>query len=166
MERKFSKNICHSFVLAIAAALFIALSSWARSGERQYSENFSRARKLILVIIDYKSIFCPLCLEIFQDFCNTLHACSQEEFALGVLVYQETDNPEDRGRIAKIVEKQLKGLFIGNNIRFPFIYDKFHILEGMDLEGVSIILLDRSRMLLKKYALPLTPEQREEVFSF
>jgi len=85
---------------------------------------------------------------------------------LGVLVYQETDNDEDNERIEKIIEKQLKGLIIGSNICFPFLYDKFHIFEGLDLERVTIILFDRSRKLLKKYTLPLTLEQKEEVFSF
>ncbi len=85
---------------------------------------------------------------------------------MGVLVYQVSDDNEDRPGFERVIEGRLRGLIISSNIRFPFLYDKFHVFEGMDLEGATIILFDRSRKLLKKYALPLTREQIEEVLSF
>jgi len=150
----------------MAGALFLSLNFRTRSDERPPAENFSGAQKFILLIIDDQSLFCPLCLEIIQNFCDLLRTSGQDEHAMGVLVYQVSDNDEDREGFEKIIEKRLRGLIIGSNIRFPFLHDEFHIFKGMDLEGAAVILFDRPKKLIKKYALPLTHEQKEEVFSF
>jgi len=166
MNREFNKKIQLMLVSVIAVGLFISLSFKGISEEQPYSQNNSGAQKLIMIIFDFSSFSCPLCLKIFNDFCDTLHSCGQEELALGVLVPRDSENNEDNEKFKKIAEKQLRGLIIGNNLRFPFILDKFHIFEEMDLDGTTIILFDGTRKLLKKYKLPLTSEQREEVFTF
>ena len=166
MKKESHIKIRPIFLFPIVLTLFLSFSIKVRSEKRQYFSNLSGAQKFILLIVDYQSLFCPLCLEIFQDFCDLLHSSGQEAYASGVLVYKDTDNDGDNERIEKIIEKQLKGLIIGSNIRFPFLYDKFHILERLDVERATIILFDRSRKLLKKYTLPLTLQQKEEVFSF
>jgi len=166
MKDKSHIKIRPIFSLAIVFTLFFSLNIKIRPEEQQNSSNFSGAQKFILLIIDYQSLFCPLCVEIFQNFCALLHSSGQEGYTLGILVFRVSDDDEDRERVEKIIEKQLKGLIIGSNIRFPFLYDKSHIFEGIDLEGVAIILFDRSRKLLKKYTLPLTIKEKEEVFSF
>ena len=166
MKEKYRINIRLIFVLAIVLALSIFLNLKGKSEALRPAESFAGAKKFILLIIDEQSLFCPLCLEIFQNFCDLLHSSGQDAQAMGVLVYQVSDNDEDREGSEKIIEKRLRGLIIGSNIRFPFLYDKFHIFEGLDLEGATVILFDRSRKLLKKYTLPLTHEQKEEVLSF
>jgi len=166
MKEKYHINIGPIFVLAIVLASSVFLNLKARSEELRPAESFVGIKKFILLIVDDQSLFCPLCLEIFQNFCDLLRSSGLDEQAMGVLVYQVSDNDEDRQRYEKIIEKRLRGLIIGSNIRFPFLYDEFHIFEGMDLEGAAVILFDRSRKLLRKYALPLMPEQKEEVLSF
>jgi len=166
MKKEFRVKIRSIFLGVIVLALFFSSYIKGRSEELRPVESFAGSKKFILLIIDDQSLFCPLCLEIFQNFCDLLHSSGLDEHAMGVLVYQVSDNDEDRQRYEKIIEKRLRGLIIGSNIRFPFLYDEFHVFEGMDLEGAAVILFDRSRKLLKKYALPLTPEQKEEVLSF
>lgn len=166
MKEKYHINIPPIFVLAIVLASSIFLNLKVRSEELKSAEVFAGTKKFILLIIDDQSLFCPLCLEIFQNFCDLLRSSGLDEHAMGVLVYQVSDNDADRQGFEKIIEKRLRGLIIGSNIRFPFLYDEFHIFEGMDLKGAAVILFDRSRKLLKKYALPLTHEQKEEVLSF
>jgi len=164
MKKRSRIQIRPIFILAAVLALFISLRIRVRADELRYSSNFGHAQKFILLIIDYQSLFCPVCLENFQNFCDLLRSSGQEESAMGVLIFQVSDKGEDMERIEKIIEKQVRGLVIGSNIRFPFLYDEAHVFEGIDLEGATIILVDRSRALLKKYTLPLTLEQKEEVF--
>ena len=161
-----NKKTYRIFAWAISVGVVVSLGFEGRSEELRPAESFAGSKKLILLIIDDQSLFCPLCLEIFQNFCDLLRSSGQDAHAMGVLVYQVSDNDEEREGSEKIIEKRLRGLIIGSNICFPFLYDKFHIFEGLDLEGATIILFDRSRKLLKKYTLPLTHEQKEEVLSF
>ncbi len=170
MKEKFHVKVPPIFVLAIVLAIVLASSIFwnlkSRYEELRPAESFAGTKKFILLIIDDQSLFCPLCLEIFQNFCDLLRSSGLDEHAMGVLAYQLSDNDEDRQGFEKIIEKRLKGLIIGSHIRFPFFCDEFHVFERMNLGGAAVILFDRSRKLLKKYALPLTPEQKEEVLSF
>jgi hypothetical protein len=166
MKEKYHINIRPIFLLAIVLASSFFLDLKSRSEELRPAESLAGAKKFILLIIDDQSLFCPLCLENFQNFCDLLRSSGLDEQAMGVLVYQVSDNDEDRQGFEKIIEKRLRGLIIHSNIRFPFLYDEFHIFEGMELEGAAVILFDLSRKLLKKYSLPLTHEQKEEVLSF
>ncbi len=154
------------FILVMVLASCISLNTKASLGMLRPVQSLAGTQKFILLLIDHQSLFCPLCQEIFQKFCDLLRSSGLDEHAIGVLVYQVSDDCEDRPGFERNIKRRLSGLIIGSNIRFPFLYDEFHIFEGMELEGAAVILFDRSRKLLKKYALPLTREQKEEVLSF
>lgn len=162
MRKESKKKIQLIFVLTLITGLLVCFR--LTSGKQQCTPNFLGARKLIVVVVDFNSFFCPLCLESVRDFCDDLHSRGQDEFALGVLVYKSLDKKDDE-RFKKIIEKKLRGFVIGNSIKFPFILDHFHVFKGLNLEDAGIILLDRLRKIFKKYAFPLTNEQLEEIFS-
>ncbi|NIM91409.1 MAG: hypothetical protein GTO17_10735 [Candidatus Aminicenantes bacterium] len=165
-EKKYHIKIRPIFILVIVLTSCMSLNIKTSSEELRPEEGFAGTKKFIVLLIDGQSLFCPLCLEIFRKFCDLLRSSGLDEHAMGVLVYQVSDDNEDRPGFERVIEGRLRGLIISSNIRFPFFYDEFHIFEGMELEGATVILFDRSRKLLKKYALPLTREQIEEVLSF
>ena len=166
MEMKLKKGFKQIILWFLIIGFSLSFFSRGFTQELQYSQNFPAAKKLIVIIIDIKSFFCPLCLEYFEDFCYTLHSSGQEEFALGILTYKDSEKRGNKERFTKIVEKQLRGFIIGNNIQFPIILDRSFICEGMNIEGDTVILFDRSRKLFKKYTFPLTSGQMDEIFSF
>jgi len=166
MKKSSSVKTKSIIIFAVAGTLFISLNSETRAEELRRAEILTNSQKFILLILDDQSFFCPLCREIFLNFCEALHASGHDEFTLGLLVPQVSDDDEDKERTEKIIEKQMKGLIVGCNIRIPFLYDRSHIFKGMELDGATVILFDRVRNLLKKYTLPLTPGQKEEFFSF
>jgi len=165
MKRKFSRKIEQIFMWTLVIGLLGSLSFKAASGRQRYSPSLSRVQKLIVIVFDFKSFFCPLCLDSVKDFCDTLHSRDQDEFAIGVLVYESSDK-KDEERSKKVIEKKLRGFIIGNSIQFPVILDHFHVFKDLIFEDTGIILLDRSRKILKKYSFPLTNKQLDEIFSF
>lgn len=149
----------------LVIGLLVSLSFKTASGIQQNYPSLFGVHKLIVIVFDFKSFFCPLCLDSVKDFCDTLHSRGQDEFAVGVLVYESSDK-KDEERSKKIIEQKLRGFIIGNSIQFPVILDHFRVLKDLKFEDAGIILLDRSRKILKKYSFPLTNKQLDEIFSF
>ncbi|MFB0564444.1 MAG: hypothetical protein ACETWK_02045 [Candidatus Aminicenantaceae bacterium] len=150
-------------VAAIGGSIF--LNSYGLSPERIPPHDLCSTRKLIVIIFDFKSLFCPLCLEALVDFCNTLHSYGQDIFTLGVAV-RDSDSNDSNDKSIKIAEKQIKGFVFANKIKFPILLDKYRVFAGLNPDGTTVILFDRARKMLKKYTLPLTSEQVNEIFSF
>lgn len=133
-------------------------------GER-YFQALSGQGRLILVIFDFESLSCPLCLDSFKNFCEALQSKGQQNSALGILTYKNPKGEKAVDGYTKIIEKKLRGFIIGNKIEFPILLDKFHVFEGMNLKEAAFFLFDFSKGMLKKYAFPLTKNQIEEIFN-
>jgi hypothetical protein len=183
---KFMKKTLSDFIRILMGILFISLVLRASTeekncaqnlsgqgslvvggllGEERYLQTLSWQGRLILVIFDFESLSCPLCLDSFKNFCEALQSKGQENSAVGILTYKNPEDEKAHDNYTKIIEKKLRGFIIGNNIEFPILLDKFHIFEGMNLKEAAIFLFDFSKGMLKKYTLPLTKKQLEEIFS-
>jgi len=161
---KTKENIELNFMRNFFYALFILLIFRTSSPEEKYSQNIPGEGKLILIIFDFESLSCPLCLESFKDFCETLHSTGLENSALGLLTYQNAADEQNIEKYTKIVEKKLRGFRIGNRIKFQILLDKFHVFEGLNITKPGIILFDLSKGLIKKYKLPITKGELDEFF--
>ncbi len=181
---KFMKKSLSDFIKIFMSILIISLVLKASTGKKNYTQNLSSQGslaleglleerkylqtlsgqgKFILVVFDFESLSCPLCLDSFKNFCEALQSKGKENSALGVLIYR---NPEDEKAVddhTKIIEKKLRGFIIGNNIEFPIILDKFHIFNGTSAKGTGVILFDASKGILKRYPFPLTKKQIDEI---
>lgn len=165
IEKKLRGKITLIFIIFMEIMIiYLSVSDRSFSQHHQHSVNSVGKRKLILVIIDYKDFFCPLCLEPLMAFCRALHSYGQEELALGVFIYRNQEKEGNPDRLIRIVENQLRGFITGNNIKFPVILDKCHVFEKLNSEETDIILIDHSRKLIKKYKFPLTKKQINEIF--
>jgi hypothetical protein len=183
---KFMKKTLSDFIIIFMGILFISLVLRASAeekncaqnlsaqgnlllggllGEERYLQTISGQGRLILVIFDFESLSCPLRLDSFKNFCEALQSKGQENSAVGILTYKNPEGEKALDNYTKIIEKKLRGFIIGNNIEFPILLDKFHIFEGMNLKEAAIFLFDFSKGILKKYTLPLTKKQLEEIFS-
>jgi hypothetical protein len=182
---KFMKEIHSGFIRIFMGILFISLVLRASAGEKncaqnlsgegslllggllgeeRYLQTLSGQGRLILVIFDFESLSCPLCLDSFKNFCEALQSKGQQNSAIGILTYRNPESEKALDNYTKIIEKKLRGFIIGNNIEFPILLDKFHIFEGMNLKEAAIFLFDFSKGMLKKYTFPLTRKHLNEIF--
>jgi len=151
-------------VLIIGVITTAFSSSLSLSGAtKTTTDNQPPFKKIILVKIDLKDIYCPLCLEPLKTFCEMLSNQEQDISALGILVFRKSEYIENPGIYIKIIEKQLRGFMSGNNIQFPVIIDINHVFDKENFGDWDVILLDASRKLLKKYSFPLSTTQLEEI---
>lgn len=151
--------------VGIFTGIFFTCFILSPAENQEISEKkFSPEGRLILVILDFESLSCSLCLESFKAFCETLESYSAENFALGILIFKALIGEEDTEKFEKIIEKQLRGFMVGNNIQFPILLDKLHVFQALGLNDTGIILFDFSRNLLKKYTFPLSQKQLDEIF--
>lgn len=156
-ERRFGKR---SIVIG-----FLSLINFALSSDQQASKNLFETEKSLLILIDSSSFFCPLCLESFIGFCEILQSKGWVSSTFGVLIYNESDNEKDTKNYVKMLEKQLRGFLSANNIQFPIILDKFQVFDDLNIPGAVVILFDKSRKMVKRYKLPLCPQDRSKRFS-
>lgn len=160
---RLEKKIQFIFPGILLTLIFTVLSFGERPQEESIPQIFLGGGRLILIIIDLESFFCPLCLESFKAFSDALLSNGQEHLALGVLTFQNPSADENIENQTKIVERKLRGFIAGNNIKFPILLDKLHVFDGMRLKDSDIILFDITRSLVKKYKFPLTKKQFDEI---
>lgn len=182
---KFMKKSLSVFIRIFTSILIISLVLKASTNKKNYAQNPSSQGSLVLegsleegkylqilsgqgrfflVVFDFESFSCPLCLDSFKNFCEALQSKGQEDSAVGILTYRNPEGEKAVDDYTKIIEKKLRGFTIGNNIEFPILLDKFHIFNGTSLKGTGVILIDASKGILKRYTLPLTKKQLDEIF--
>ena len=135
------------------------------SGKGRYLQTLSGQGRLVLFVFDFESLSCPFCLDSFKSFFEALQSNGMQNSAVGVLSFRDPGGAETDERYTRIVEKKLRGFILGNAIEFPILLDKFHIFDGMNLKEPAIFLFDISKDVLKKYSLPKTKKQLEEIFN-
>lgn len=133
--------------------------------QERYFQILSEEGRLMLIVFDFESLSCPLCLDSFKNFCEALQSSGMQNSALGVLTFRDPEGAETYERYTRIIEKKLRGFILGNTIEFPILLDKFHIFAGMNLKEPAIFLFDLSKGMVKKYKFPLTKKQLEGIFN-
>ncbi len=109
------------------------------TGNRFYKE------KLILIFIDFSDISCSMCSDSLiklNEFFNLNLSSTSKMFIIGILLY-ECPYGIESVRCEKIVEKQLKGFILTNEIRFPIVSDRSHVFEGLNIKRSMIIYFDQ-----------------------
>jgi hypothetical protein len=183
---KLFKKTLSGFIRIFIIILFISLVLRASAAQENCAQNLSGQERLIfgglleeesrlqtlsgqgkfiLVVFDFESLSCELCLDSFKNFCEELQSKGQQNSAVGILTYRNLEGKKGLSDFTKIIEKKLRGFIIGNNIEFPILLDKFRIFEEMNFKEAVILLFDFSKGMLKKYTFPLTKKQLEEIFS-
>ncbi len=81
----------------------------------------------------------------------------------GVLMFDRQKERKRGDSFIKIVEKKLKGFIQANNIKFPFILDRFHIFEHPGKQGSAVLLFDPTERVVKKFVFPLRENQIREI---
>ncbi|HDZ27242.1 hypothetical protein LCGC14_0793220 [marine sediment metagenome] len=121
--------------------------------------------KKFFLIIDMDFINCSLCLQSFTKFIETINANELEKSVLGILIFHEDEDELSSEIDIQIIEKQLRGFILGNNIKFPIILDKNGVFSDLDLDlsVTALILFDVQKKVIKKYKFPLTKEQLNEI---
>ncbi|MCP2604760.1 hypothetical protein NLC29_01215 [Candidatus Aminicenantes bacterium AH-873-B07] len=148
------------------ALLIIFVVSWFINIESHPQKNDSNIvlKKKFLLLIDFVYLNCPPCMQSLIDFINIINSYKLENSVLGVLIYPKVETELDTKKHAKIIEKQLRGFTIGNDIKFPIILDKNGIFNSLNQKGVSLILFDIQDRVIKKYKFPLRKSQINEIF--
>ena len=116
-----------------------------------------------LLVMDSESLVCSPCLDPLLRLCRALPVLVQEERVLGVLVPRGPAQGSEDSPHIRIIEKKLSGLMQANDLRFPVLVDRFRVFGDLTGRGSAAVLFDRDRRLMKKYILPLSSRQLEEL---
>jgi len=86
-------------------------------------------------------------------------------FCSKFLIFEREENELNSEKNIQIIEKQLRGFISGNNIKFPIILDRNGVFSDLNLDSsdTALILFDIQKRIIKKYKLPLTTEQLNEI---
>jgi hypothetical protein len=114
----------------------------------------------LLLLTDFSSLSCPLCLQSFMEFVNVIHANKLEDSVLGVMVMDPKKEESDGERHRKIAEKRLKGFISGNNIQFPFLLDEERVFRPLNQDAsATLVVLNTQKKTVEKYEFPLNKSQ-------
>jgi hypothetical protein len=131
-------------------------------GENQARSEMA-GKSLLVAVIDAETFFCSPCLERFLDFCRSLPEDTLRDRVRGVLVFSSEEDQEESEIQSRIIAKKLRGFLRAQGIPFPVILDYSHIFDSLTKDAPCFLLLDAGRLLLKKYLLPLSAGQGEEI---
>jgi hypothetical protein len=119
-----------------------------------------------LLIMDAESLVCTPCLDPLLRLCRALPAFIQEKCVLGILVPGGSAQTSDDSPHIRIIRKKLSGLMQANDLRFPVLVDSSRVFGDLTARGPAAVLFDRDRRFIKRYALPLSSRQEEELLGF
>ena len=147
-------------IITIFTVLFFITYSNSIEKERNHISD-----KRYLLIIESDFLNCPLCLQPFTKFIETINANALEKSVLGVLIFDKEENELSSERDIQIIEKQLRGFISGNNIKFPIILDRNGVFSNLNLDSsdTALISFDIQKKIVKKYEFPLTKGQLNEI---
>lgn len=159
MMRRLGQWVC-----VMQIFLLVSFLSGTEMEADLFPQNEMAKRSSILIILEPKVFFCPLCVESVVRFIDTLRVKESDCFVTGVFLWKSYEDKENAQKSLRIIEKKIRGFKEGNQIPFPIILDKDHVFQGLDIETPGIIFLDRFNGRMKKYTLPLNPTQLQEIF--
>jgi len=119
-----------------------------------------------LLVMDAESLVCTPCLDPLVRLCRGLPAFIQEERVLGILVPGGSAQSSDDSPHIRIIQKKLSGLMQANDLRFPVLVDRSRVFAELAAGSAAVVLFDRNRRLIKRYSLPLSSRQQEELIDF
>jgi len=163
MSRALSKSFSVLAVIAGLALFMLDGHVWSGAILRHGQQQECSSRPLLLFIIDFDSFMCLSCLESFLELYNRLPRSMEEGGLWGVLLFDRQKEKRRGESFARIVNKKLKGFIQANNIKFPFVLDRFHIFEHLGKQGSAVLLFDPSLSVVKKFVFPLSQNQIKEI---
>lgn len=113
----------------IGVYLFLLLVSIGFSNSIQ-NRNEASFSKTYIFMLDINNIICPICMDSLSNLLNILKNIPPEDI-IGIVVCNNIHFNSERSK--RIIEKQIKGFKIGNNIHFPLYVDykgSFNCLNG------------------------------------
>ncbi|MGB8952509.1 MAG: hypothetical protein WCC06_07570 [Candidatus Aminicenantales bacterium] len=150
--------------LAAASLVFFFLSSSA-IGQKGQVASPAVEKKFCFILIDYDSLFCSPCLDLFLRFCNAIPVSVQESAVRGVVVYSDQSQQENSDIRERIMSKKIEGFIRANHIKFPVVVDHSHVFSPLKGGGTTAFLFDLERKVVNKYGFPLKPKELEEILS-
>lgn len=148
------------------AILWLLSGPGAVWGNNPPSQKQNFERKSILIIMEPKIFFCPFCLEPVIRLIDSFQISGQDCVITGVFLWKNFEDNQDPSKSERIIEKKIEGFMEGNEIPFPFILDKNHVFDGLNIEAPAVILLDPSTNQMQKYTFPLSQSQLREIMGF
>ncbi len=121
-------------------------------------------KRLAILLLNLESFMCFSCLDSFLEFYSNLESFIKTE-EIWIITILSEDEPSDEKSV-KIIEKKLGAFLSVNNIKKPFLLDRFRVLNQLASEGNVLLVLDESRNVVKKYSLPLSESEKEEILGF
>ncbi len=146
--------------LSLLTMTFVVLCLMQIGMDREVSGQDRVSITKRLLIMDFSSLSCPLCLQSFMEFVNVIHANKLEDSVLGVMIMDAKKEESDEERHRKIAEKRLKGFISGNNIQFPFLLDEERVFRPLNQDAsATLIVLNTQKKTVEKYEFPLNKSQ-------
>lgn len=119
--------------------------------------------KRFLLVLDDASLNCHLCLRSLDDFLDLVREYDKEQVTTGILISSENSDDKTEKQI-KIIKKQLDGFRIGNNIKFPIIFDEEGVFHFKERNGLFLVVFDNESRIIKIYPFPIKQEDYDEIF--
>jgi len=149
---------------SIKAFLAAFLAAAAVSGlPAAAGESFPGGR-FALVLIDVDSLSCSPCSAPLETLCRAVPPSVQEERIIGILTYQDGRTPDPKR--AGIVRTKWTGYSRAGGIRIRASVDEAHVFNRMNGEGITVLLLDPSAGIIKRWAPPFPPGAVEAIVRF
>jgi len=148
--------------------VWLALSAAGLGVSRQdgTAPSYPPVGKIILVMIEFSDMHCPLCMEYLTNFNQNLNPSQTDGRTVGIVRMEKSRRTAPGRRDIRIAERQIRGFAAGHGLRFPLLLDRHSALSGLFAGDHDIILIDPERNLIKRYRFPLTGRQLEEILSF
>ncbi len=132
-----NKNLNKNFVFLLLMLLFLSLLSHA---ELKQAEKTMR----IIVLIDITEFHCGVCILRFGTITDMINKRKLSKNTMGILLY-------GKNKLIDRLRKEIKGIKLGNNIKFPVAIDNLNIF-GKTKERYDIIVIKDNMMKGYKYS--------------
>jgi len=129
-------------------------------------ENGMDNQILVLLFLDFADFNCPLCLDSFLDFCRMLPPHNHGVSIWGIVVNSEDIENSPDAYSVQILGKKIRGFTIANNLDFPLILDRSHIITKLINKGSQAILLNPNGRIFERYTFPLDPQSIQKIHQF
>jgi hypothetical protein len=144
------RNSINSYILIIILFISNVIIPSTYANKKQRSNNnipIKSTNNSVLVIFDFKNFSCPLSIDSFLAFCDSIQNHCSIDHISGIVTCNYVSNPNEleEKKYLKIIKKQIKGFTKANNIKFSVILDSSHIFDKISNNGFTVIVLSKTK---------------------